>query len=124
MPAASATISREEAMAAVLEAPFLPDPLHMRVDHITVLLALLLEDPLHSTALSLFCKSNTPEDSPYIWSQWEQDHFQLLSSHPLAERTLAKDRNLTMLQTAYTTPKLEARDTHALAKLMAMVIPV
>jgi hypothetical protein len=40
-PIATAT-SRDAAMAAFLEAPFLPDPTQMRLDHITAMLALLL----------------------------------------------------------------------------------
>ncbi len=109
-------------MAAFLEATFLPNPSQM-VDHITAILALLLEDPLRSAALCLLCKSYTPEVSAYIWSRRE-DHFQLLSSHPLAEGTLAKDRILFMLQTSYTTPELAARDTHALTKVVALATPV
>jgi len=63
---AIAVISREADMAAILEA--LPDSTKMRVDHITALLGLLLEDPLRSTAQHLLYKSYTPEDSTYIWS--------------------------------------------------------
>ena len=68
-PAAAAIIIREEALDTFLEAPFLQDVSQMRVDHITALLALLLEDPLRSAALRLLCKSYTPEDSSYILSQ-------------------------------------------------------
>jgi hypothetical protein len=95
-PAAAATISREEAMATFLEAPFLISASHMRVDHIPVLLALLVEDPLRSAAMRLLCKSYTPEVFSYIWSQWEP-HIQLSSSHPLAEGALARDHILAML---------------------------
>jgi hypothetical protein len=110
-------------MAAFLEAPFLRDSSRMRVDHITTLLAILLGDPLRSTALRLICKSFTPEDSSYIWSQWKP-HFTLPSSHPLAEGTLARDRILSMMQMAYTTPESEAKDTQALSDLVAVAIPV
>ncbi len=41
----AATSSREDAMDAVLEAPFLPDSAKMRVDIITAILALLLGHP-------------------------------------------------------------------------------
>jgi len=74
-PAAAVTISREEALDTFLEAPFLQDVSQMRVDHITALLALHLEDyPLRYAALRLLYKSYTPEDSFYILSQWEP-HF-------------------------------------------------
>ena len=44
-PATIASISRKAAMAAFLEASYLPGSIQMRIDHITALLALLLEDP-------------------------------------------------------------------------------
>jgi len=95
----------------------------MRVDHIIALLALLLEDPLRSTATRLLCKSYIPEDSSYILSQWEPQ-IQLRPSHPLAEEALARDHFFTMLQAAYTTPELAARDTQAPTDLVAVAIPV
>ena len=66
---AAATISRAESMAAFLKVPLLPNTCQMRVDHVTALLALLLEDPLRYAAISLICKRYSPEDSSYIWSQ-------------------------------------------------------
>ena len=56
-------------MAAFLGAPFLPDAFQRRVDHITVLLALCLEDPLRSAAINLICKTYSGGDTTYIWSQ-------------------------------------------------------
>ncbi len=41
----------------------------MRVDHVTALLALLVEDPLRYAVTSLIWKSYTPEASAYIWLQ-------------------------------------------------------
>ncbi len=102
-PIATAT-SRDAAMAAFLEAPFLPDPTQMRLDHITAMLALLLESPLRSTTLHMLYRSYTPENSTYIWSIWEP-HIRLTSTHPLAERTLARDRILAMIQMEYTNPE-------------------
>ena len=84
--AAAATISREEAMATFLEAPFLPNATQMRVDHITDLLALLLEDPLRYAAIRMLCKNYTPEDSS--------------TTHTLAEGARAKEHILIMLQAA------------------------
>ena len=65
----AATILQAEAMAAFLEAPFLPDAYQMRVDDITALLVLLLEDLLRSAALNLICKLYSPENAAYAWSQ-------------------------------------------------------
>jgi hypothetical protein len=69
----------------------------MRVDHITAMLALLMEDPLRFAAISLICKSYYVEDATYIWSQWER-HIHFPPSHPLAEANLARDSILAMLQ--------------------------
>jgi hypothetical protein len=123
MPEVAATISRAEVKAAFVEAPFLPDASQMRVNHITALLALLLEDPLRYAAINLMCKRNSPEDAAYIWSQWEP-HIQLPPSHLLAEADLARDSILAMPQAAYTTPEPIARDTHAPTYLVSMAIPV
>jgi hypothetical protein len=83
-------------MAAFLEAPFLPNAAHMRGDHVTALLTLLLEDPLRFAAIILICKRYSPEDAFYIWSQREP-HIQLLPSHPLAGENLARNIILAML---------------------------
>ena len=80
---------------------FLRDASHVRVDHITALLALLLENSLRSVAIRVLCKSYTPEPP-----------IQLPPAHPLTEGTLARDHILTMLHSAYTTPELAVRDTH------------
>jgi hypothetical protein len=93
------------------------------VDHITALLTLLIEEPLRFAAISLICKRHTPEDASYIWSQWEM-HIKLPPSYPLAEANLARDHTLAMLQVAYTTPELAARDTQALTYLVSATIPV
>jgi hypothetical protein len=69
-PVAAAPISRKEAMAAFVEAPFFPNASEMRVDHVTALMALLAEDTLRSAAISLICKSYTPENYTSIWAQW------------------------------------------------------
>jgi hypothetical protein len=95
----------------------------MMVDHITALLALLMEDPLRSAAISRIRKRYIPEDASYILSQWEP-HIQLPPSHPLAKADLAKDHTLAMLQATYTTPELEARDTHALTNLVYVATTV
>ncbi len=58
-------------MAAIIETPFFPDVSQLREDHITGLVALLLEDPLRSTPIGLICKSYSKEDAKIIWSQWE-----------------------------------------------------
>ncbi len=58
-------------MAAIIETPFFPDVSQLRVDHITALPALLLDDPLRSTTIGLICKSYSKEDAVIIWSQWE-----------------------------------------------------
>ena len=50
-------------MTIFLEAPFLPDSIQMRVDHITVQMVLLLEDPLRFATMHLLYKSYIPEDS-------------------------------------------------------------
>jgi hypothetical protein len=121
--AAAATISRTEAMTAFLEAPFLLDASQIRIDHITALLALILEDPLRSAAIRMICKSYTPEDFSYIWSQWEP-HIQLPPSRSLAEEDRVRDHILTMLQAAYTTPKLASKDIEAVTYLVSEVIPV
>jgi hypothetical protein len=77
----------------------------MRVDHIIVMLDLLLEDPLRSTALHLLYKSYTPEDSTYIWSIWEL-HVRLPRPTPSPnEGTLAMDLILAMLQMENSTPE-------------------
>ena len=88
-------------MAAFLEAPFFPEASQLRVDHITALLALLLEDPLRFAAINLICKSYSEGDANYIWTQWVP-HIQLpvftcAPSHPLAEGNLAMDNILAML---------------------------
>jgi len=109
-------------MATFLETPFLPDASQMRVDHITALLALLLEDPLRFAAISLICKSYSERDASYIWSQCEP-HIRLPPSHPLTEANLVKDIILALLQT-YTAPKLAATDTLALTDLVSVAFPV
>ena len=83
-------------MAAFIEAPFFPDASQLRVDHITTLLALLLENPFRSTAIGLICKSYSKVDAEIIWSQWES-YLQIPQSHPLAGDGLARDRIITML---------------------------
>ena len=62
----AATITREEANAAYIEAPFIPPVAKLRVDHVTVLLPLLLEDPLRSTSIGLVCKGYSTEDAMFI----------------------------------------------------------
>ena len=95
----------------------------MRVDHITALLALLLENLFRSVAIGLICKPYTPEDASYILSQWEQP-IQFPPSHPLAELDLARNRILAMLQVAYTNPEPSTRDPRALTDLVFVAIPV
>ncbi len=51
---------------AFMEAQILPDPTPLRLDHISALLALLLEGPYRSLALDLLHKSYTPEESLHI----------------------------------------------------------
>ena len=71
----------------------------------------------------MLCKGYTPEDTSYIWSQWEP-LIQLPPSHPFAEGALARGHILIMLQAAYTTPELAAKDTQSLNDLAAVAIPV
>jgi hypothetical protein len=99
------------------------DAAKRRVDHITTLLALLLEDPLCSITIGLVCKSYPADDAAYIWTQWEL-HIQLPPSHPLAGNELAKDHILAMLQAVYTAPEPGARDIQALTDLVSVAIPV
>ena len=63
------TITREAAMDNSLEAPFPPYASQMRVDRVTALLSLLLEDPLRFAATNLICKSYSEGDASYIWSK-------------------------------------------------------
>ena len=93
------------------------------MDHITALLALLLEDPLRSKAIGLICKSYSANDAAYIWSQWEPN-FQFPPSHPLAESPLARDIILTTLQASYTALEPSAKDTQALTDLVSVATPV
>jgi hypothetical protein len=90
-------------MDAFPEAPFLPDASQMRVDHVTALLALLLEDPLRSAAINHICKSYSEGDASYIWSQCDP-HIRLPPSHPLAEANHASDSILALVQATYTAP--------------------
>ncbi len=91
-------------MAAFIETPYFPDVSQLRVDHITALMALLLEDPLRSTVIGLICQSYSKKDIDIIWSQWES-YLQIPQSHPLAGDGLARDRIITMLKTVSTTPE-------------------
>ncbi len=84
-------MSREEVMAAFIETPFFPAVSQLRVDQITALWALLLDDPLRSTTIGLIYKSCSKEDANIIWSQWES-YLQVPQSHPLAADGLARDR--------------------------------
>ncbi len=90
-------------MTTFMEAPILPDPTMLRVDHISALLALLLEGPYRSSSIDLLHKSCTPEESLHIWTAWEP-HVRPPLSHPLAERTLARDRVMDIRCMDYTTP--------------------
>ncbi len=110
-------------MAAFLEAPIFSDASKLRLDHITTLLALLLEDPFRSTTISLICKSYSKEDAVYIWSQWES-RIQVPQSYPLAGNIIAKDRILAMLLIVYTVPEPAAADTRALTDFVSVAIPV
>ena len=56
-------------MVAIMEAPFLPDASQMQVDHVTALLALLLEDPLRSAAIGFICKSYSEGNAFHILYQ-------------------------------------------------------
>jgi len=58
-------------MTAFLEAPFLPAPDQLRIDHITALLAFLTGEPLRVAAPTLLYPKYTPADLTYIWSIWE-----------------------------------------------------
>ncbi len=93
------------------------------MDHITTLLALLLEDPLRSATIGRVCKSYPSENATYIWAQWES-HIQLPPSHLLAGDELAKDYILAMLQAVYTAPEPAARDIQALTDLVSVAISV
>ena len=110
-------------MVAFLEMPFLLDASRIRVDHVTTLLALLLEDPLRYAAINLIYKSYSEGDTSYTWSQWEP-HTRPPPSHPLAKANLAKDSILALLQATYTAPEPAARDTHALTDFVSVSIPV
>ncbi len=83
-------------MAVFIEAPFFPDSSQLRVDHITTLLALFLEDPFRSTTIGLISKSYSKEDAVIIWSQWES-YIQVPQSHTLAGDGLARVRIIAML---------------------------
>ena len=87
-------------MATFQEAPFLPDPSQLRLDHITAMLALLLGEPLRTSPLQMLYPSYTPADLTYIWSVWDP-HIRPPSPHPLAEGTLAKNIVLAFLRMDY-----------------------
>jgi hypothetical protein len=95
----------------------------MRVDHINVQLALLLEDPLRSAAVILICKSYSAGAATYIWSQ-VKPHIQLPPFHPLAEANLARGNILAMIQAAYTAPEPATKNTQTLMDLVSVAIPV
>ena len=56
----------EADMTAFMENPILPDPILLRLYHISALLALLMEGPYRSSAIDLLYKSYTPEESLQI----------------------------------------------------------
>jgi len=58
--------TRKDAIMACLENPILPDPTLLRLDHISALLALLLEGPYRSTTIDLLYKCHIPEESIQI----------------------------------------------------------
>lgn len=118
-----APMTREEAMAAFIAAPFIPPIEEFRVDHITVLLALLLEDPIRSTAIGLIIKGYSLVDAEIIWSQWEP-HLQLPPSHPLAGPGHVERQIMAMLQAVYTTPETATQDILGLTDLVSVAIPV
>jgi hypothetical protein len=79
------------------------------MDHISALLALLLEGPYCSSSIDWLHKSYTPEESLHIWTAWEPQ-VRPPPSPILAEGTLARDRVMAMLRMDYTTPANAAGD--------------
>ncbi len=96
-------------MAYFMKAPVLPDPTYLRLDHITALLALLLEGPNRSAAIDLLYQSYAPEEANYTRSTWEP-HILPPPTHPLYSGTPARDFVPAMLYMDYTTPENTAGD--------------
>ena len=110
-------------MAAFQEATFLPDPSQLRLDRIAALMALLLGEPLRTSALELLYPSYTSADSTYIWPVWEP-HIRPPKIHPLAEGTLTRDTVLALLRRDYIASEDAAGDNQALTNLVVISIPV
>ncbi len=65
-PITTAAVTREEAYAAFLAAPLLPEPDQLRLEHISARLALLIEGPFQTAAIALITHGRTPEKAAMI----------------------------------------------------------
>ena len=93
---------REEARTAFLALPMLPESDLLELDHVSALLALLVDGEWGSTVVNLLTKQWPKKKATTIWKAWEP-----YLSHPPAHPTGATKvmtKMLRILNTAYTFP--------------------
>ena len=119
-PAAS-TLTRAEQIASFIANPMMPRPHQVKMDHITFLLALVLEGELQEAAIQLLMQARTPEQASVIWDSWK-GYFHPPPGHPLEAKHAIREVVFAELLPAYKTKAAGAKAAKALLDIIGDAI--
>jgi hypothetical protein len=83
----SPELARADAVTAFMASSLLPEPNHLKVDHISALMSLALDGHVHKAAVKLLAPAYPHQEAESIWTAWAP-HLFPPPDHPLAEGTL------------------------------------
>jgi len=77
----------------------LPEPNQLiRVDHISALLSLAVDEPILKAAIKLLAPANSQEEAEYAWATWAP-HLSPTPDHPLAAGKLLRGAVMQTMRT-------------------------
>ena len=92
------------AVTAFVASPLLFEPTQLRLNHITALLALAVDGPVHKVAIKLLAQAYSQQEAETIWTAWAP-HLAPAPGRPLAGGTLLRDTIMQSVCTRYPTTK-------------------
>ena len=95
-------LARANAITAFGAFPLLPEPNHLKPDHITDLFALAVDGPLHKAAIKLFAPAYSQHEAETIWTAWAP-HLAPPLDHPLAGGALLRETIMLTIPPPYPT---------------------
>ena len=93
---------REEALTAFLAQPMLPEPEPLELNHVSALLALLVEGAWGETITQVIAAPMLKKQASTIWNTWRPYLFHP-PSHPTGEAAV-KEEMIRLLTSTYTFP--------------------